>query len=183
MPVPLPSIQAILGIPGPAFVRKLTRKSHWGDASDPIEERLASALEDVFSSSEGPEYSLYQVATETDLRRVAIGMNSGRDSLTENVDLVAFLPEDLSACGITATNVIENATNCHHANRLHFNIHATREQLTGLCMNAMASERLAGRLSKGTMKCVVNAAEVDGCLAIDPASTQCDCDLDVASVI
>ena len=168
----LPTVTGTLGIPAPVFLRKLRRKSHWGAADDPIDERAVIAVREVFLTERGNTYSVYLIRTDEDLRRVAIGLNGNRDSLTEVLDLVAFLPNELQAVGISF-QATPGDTRCRFANLLHHDLKATEPQLLALCRTTMVRGRNAGRLSTGTMREVVTSAQGEQCLAALDLSPEC----------
>ena len=171
----LPSIEANLGAVPPVFVRKLTRKSHWGIAADPLAERLELAVEKVFPEQSGV-FSVFRIETDDDLRRVALAFNANRSSHIERLDLVAFTPVELRRCQISSENVPESRTPCDHANRRHYHLSATQAQLHNLCELAMTAGRQAVSLTTATMRDVVKAAEEDGCQIVssDPDG-ECIC--------
>lgn len=171
----LPGVESSLGIAPPAFVRKLTRKSHWGIAGDPLDERLNDAVEKVFPEESGV-FSVYRVDSDVDLRRIALAFNANRSSYTERLDLVAFTPDELQRCQVPAEGVPELGTRCDHANRRHCHISAMANQLRHLCELAMTAGRCAASLTTATMRDVVKAADQDGCRIVAADSTiECAC--------
>jgi hypothetical protein len=95
--VPPPTIQGALKVQGPVFVRKLARPVHWvGEEGDSLDERVKKAVKNVFRSQEEPEISIYQVSSDEELRRVAVGMNANRDSLNESLAFAVILPAELT---------------------------------------------------------------------------------------
>lgn len=172
--MPFPRLDDLLDIDPPFYVRKLYRRSNWGHADDPIAERVANAVRHAFEA-DGVTYSLYRIETDADLGRVAIGLNGNRDSLRENIDLVAFLPNELDSCGIEYGQVA-GETRCLHANRLHIDMTATRQQLADLCERAMTGGRKAVRLTKSIMRAVVDQASADSCYVVVPDGDGCACE-------
>ena len=81
----LPTVAGTLQVPTPAYVRKLRRRSDWGEPTDDQGQRIKDAVEKLFRSQAELEISIYLVNNDEDLRRVALGMNAGRDSLKEAV--------------------------------------------------------------------------------------------------
>jgi hypothetical protein len=69
--VPLPTIQETLRVSSPAYIRKLRRRSEWGEAGDDLGQRVKEAVEKVFRAQSEPEISVYLVNNDDDLRRVA----------------------------------------------------------------------------------------------------------------
>lgn len=171
----LPSVQTHLGVAPPAFVRKLTRKSHWGIAADSLERRIEEAAERVFPEH-GGVFSVFQVDSDVDLRRVALAFNANRSSNTERLDLIAFTLDELRQCQIPLESFPESGTHCDHANRRHCHISAQADQLRRLCELAMVAGRSAASLTTTTMRDVVKAARDDGCRIVTADSTvQCVC--------
>jgi hypothetical protein len=163
--VALPTVAGILQVPVPAFVRKLRRRSDWGEPTDDPAQRVKNAVDKLFRLKAEPDISVYLVSTDEDLRRVALGLNAGRDSLKEAVPIVAFLPGELKALAIQVNQTPGNLP-CAHANTLHHDIIATDEQLTQLCEAAMNGGRLAGNCSQGMMKDVINEATKENCRTV-----------------
>ncbi len=161
----LPTVAGTLQVPTPAFVRKLRRRSDWGEPSDEQAQRVKNAVDKLFRAQAEPDISVYLVNTDEDLRRVALGLNAGRDSLKEAVPFVAFLPAELQALTIQATQTPGDLP-CAHANRLHHDIIATDDQLAQLCETAMKSGRVAGNCSQGMMKDVIAEATKENCRTV-----------------
>jgi hypothetical protein len=174
--VALPTVTDTLGVPPPAFLRKLRRKSHWGAANDPLDDRVDIAVREVFLTEAAP-YSVYLIRSDQDLCRVAIGLNGNRDSLAEVLDVVAFRPSELQAVGITFQQT-PGHTRCRFANLLHHDLTATETQLRHLCRTTMQQGRNAGRFSKGTMKEIVILAQKEQCvvaLGVTPGCQVAEC--------
>jgi hypothetical protein len=146
-------------------VRKLRRRSDWGQAGDDLAQRVRDAVAKVFRSQAEPEISTYFCHSDEDLRRVALGMNAGRDKLNEPVPFVAFLLSEFEALGIQATQT-PGALPCAHANRLHYDILATDNQLGQLCETAMNDGRIAGNCSSGMMNDTIKEATKEKCRTV-----------------
>jgi hypothetical protein len=144
------------------YVRKLRRRSDWGDGVAAGPPRAQEAVEKLFLSQDDDELSIYLINNDEDLRRVALGMNAGRSSLKEAVPFIAFLPAELAAAAIEARQTPGNLP-CAHANRLHHDIVATALQLNQLCNSAMASGRRAGNCTSGMMTSAAMAGTAEGC--------------------
>ena len=156
-------------------MRKLTRKSHWGIAGDPLDERLDAAVEKVFPEEAGV-FSVFRVDSDVDLRRITLAFNANRSSYTERLDLVAFTPDELQRCEIPAASAPESGTRCDHANRRHCHISASTNQLRHLCELAMTAGRSAASLTTATMRDVVKAAEEDRChIVTADSAVECAC--------
>ena len=147
----LPSISGTLQSVAPVFVRKLRRRGDWGDEADDLTTRAINAVNKVFRTPPEPVISVYLVNCDEDLRRVALGINAGRDSLTEPVPFVAFPVAELYAVGIEIRETL-GILPCAFANRLHRDLVATDEQLEKMCEAAMRNGRMVGNCSSGMMK-------------------------------
>jgi hypothetical protein len=154
-----------LSVPAPVFIRKLRRRSDWGQPTDEQNQRVKDAVDKLFRSQQESEISVYLVSTDEDLRRIALGLNAGRGSLREAVPLIAFLPAELEKLNIQVNQTAGNLP-CSHANRLHRDIIATDDQLTELCQTAMNSGRIAGNCSPGMMKEIVDLATKENCRTV-----------------
>ena len=146
-----PTIADTLKIAPPVFIRKLGRPNHWGQPGDPLPERVKAAVQQVFRNQPQPEISIYLIATDDDLRRVAIGLNAGRSSLKEDIAFVAFTSAELQVASITLPAKTPGALKCDYANSLHHDMTATDAQLEKLCTDLMNSGRQAARCGKGVM--------------------------------
>ena len=166
----LPTVVDTLQIQAPAYVRKLRRRSDWGDPSDEPAQRAKVAVEKLFRTQSQPEISIYLISNDEDLRRVALGMNAGRDSLKESVPFVAFRSEELRTLGIEATQTPGDLP-CGHASSLHYDMIATDDQLLTLCSKAMTCGRVAANCTTGMMKEVVQEAISEGCRTAVPSGT------------
>lgn len=164
------TLQSIVGIEGPVFIRKLTRKSHWGDDSVQ-KDRLGLAVSNMFNASDST-FSFYRVETVTQLAQVAIGLNSNRDSLREQIDFVPFTEAELNGL-----RVVENKgeTACDAANKLHVDVIAQIQELSDMCEMAMINKRIARRLSKTWIDGKLNEPQLSNCHAITKAKNSCIC--------
>jgi hypothetical protein len=81
----------------------------------------------------------------------------------------------MESCGISLAPSL-GETACLGANRRHFDLYATEEQIMTLCANAMRAGRNAGRLNKSNMRPIVEKARSDGCRAVVTESPHCICD-------
>ena len=152
-----------LGLKIPFFLRKLPRKHSWGDSSTPPDQRIDEVVRIVFLRDPKP-YSLFQIATDDDLRRVTMGVNSGRDSLKEDVAYIPILPEELIAAGIPVDQSIGD-TRCHLANRLHRDIPAQEAQLRTLCRTIIEANRSVLSLKRNQLVSWETQTKAEGCLA------------------
>lgn len=151
-------------IQGPVFIRKLARASHWGQPSDPIDQRVKDAVRNVFRNQQEPAISVYRVSSDEELRRVAVGMNANRDSLGEALAFAILRPAELGQFGIQLTQT-PGDLKCAFANRLHYDAVATDQQLEDLCRALMAAGRSEGRCTGGMMKAAAQDALAEGCAA------------------
>lgn len=158
----LPTIAGILQVPTPAYVRKLRRRGDWGEPTDAPLQRVKEAVQKLFRSQAETNISIFLIDNDEDFRRVALGMNAGRDSLREAVPFVAFLPVELEAASIQATKTPGNLP-CTHANGLHYDIEASDDQLALLCKTAMQNGRIVGNCTQGMMKDVITEATNENC--------------------
>ncbi len=154
------------GFEGPLYIRKLTRKSHWGIDSDEIEHRLKTSILEVFSD-EGDVYSFFKVCSTSDIFKAAIGFNSRRSRLNEQLDVIAFTQSEFDRAGVV-TNATPGDTNCDCANANHVDVTASSEVLRQLCTAAMENRREAFRFSRTLMSEIVS--ELQTCRAISTAA-------------
>lgn len=158
----LPTILSVLKVPPPVFIRKLGRCGHWGAEDDDIVTRSNEVALKIFRGAGDLGISMYRVNTDDDLRRVVLGLNTARGSLTENVPLVGFAVAELNALHIEARLAPGNLP-CPHANSLHYDLVAADEQLADLCRSAMEKGRVASNCSQGMMKDVLDLAKKEQC--------------------
>lgn len=148
----------------PVLVRKLGRKNHWGSPEQPIGQRVSEIVSRLFAPEERP-FSLYKVSSLMELDRVALALNAGRSSLTEDLAF-AFFPEDeIVAAGIPLSNT-SGETPCQHANSLHVDADASPANLTAIVTQAIQQHRTVVTRSKGQMKEVVQRATQERCEVI-----------------
>lgn len=155
----------------PVLVRKLRRKRHWHSSAAREEEQVAEVLTNVFLFDKRP-YSLYQVGSETELDRVALALNAGRDSLSEECFFVYFTLDEAQAAGVPLSPTAGD-TPCQLVNSQHFDADATETQLRALVSRVKAAQRGVCRRSRSQMKKVVEQATQEQCLAAVPESTEC----------
>ena len=167
------TLRGLTGIEGPVFIRKLTRKSHWGDTNTEQESRLSFALSNMFCDNEGSKFSFYRAESVIELAQMAIGLNSNRGSLKEQIDFVPFSEEELSGLELVQT---PGETNCYAANKLHFDVVAKIQLLSDLCKVAMQNNRMAVRLSKNWLEKKLNEPRISNCYAITKIADKCKCD-------
>lgn len=171
----LPVLEKVLGIAGPAFIRRLPKRSDWGGPGDAIDQRVANAVTEGFFKRDTSPFSLWRVTTDEELRRAALALNSTTQSRSQKVEMVAFRPEELQQVGIVAAAEQQKPGNslCPWANRLHYDLEATRQQLEALCRLAMEAGRSAGRCTEGDMNTVLDSAKKEQCHAALDHSPGC----------
>jgi hypothetical protein len=160
------------GVPWPFLVVKLGRKRFWGTPDQPLDERLDDAVDKVFPPGDRP-FSMYRVRSEEDVLRVAVAMNAGRSSLTEDSPFVAFSEEELAQLGITRLDT-QGTTACELVNHWHLDADASPPQARQLCRLAMQGGRPVRTLTRGMLRpavdwatgnrCRAAVADTEGCL-------------------
>ena len=167
-----PALAGLARPSGPVFLREMNRKTDWGSDESPPDERVSDIIDLVFNRKTYP-YSVYLVRTDEELRRVIIGMNGGRESLTAESHFIAIRAEELDAAGIGHDHTPgEGITRCHFANSLHHDLTAENDQFKALCLALIAAVRKAATFTKGRTRAIVPEAEALGCLAV-PEATSC----------
>jgi hypothetical protein len=168
-----PSLSDIVQPPTPVYLRKLDRKTDWGSDDVPSEVRAEDVVRLVFHRNTHP-YSVYLVGSDEDLRRVIIGMNGGRQSLSSESYFIALHPGDLGVIGLRAEHTpAEGATACKFANSLHHDIVAEEPEITALCVHLFRDGRRVRYFSKGRTKLLIPEAEAIGCHAAVKNSPGC----------
>jgi hypothetical protein len=168
-----PALADIVQPSSPVYLRKLDRKADWGSDETPQAERATDAVRLVFDPRTYP-YSVYRVQSDEDLRRVIIGMNGGRQSLSAESYFLALYPEDLAAVGIHADHSPRaGITRCRYANFLHHDLSASDDQALALCLHLIKRGRKVVYFSKGRTTLIIAAAEAEGCYAAVEQSPGC----------
>lgn len=163
-------IKSVLGVDPPCYVRKVDSRGNWGAPEDEPSERLNTAMTKVFGD-EWESFSIYEVADPADLSRVAVGMNSRRDSLIEKIFLLGFEKSELGHLSVVET---PGDTKCAHANDCHREVRpGDPDALEAVVSTMMEDGRNVGTLTKGMMRDAVAAAETDGCAATGAAECVC----------
>ena len=159
-----------LGIDGEVFLRKLLRKHSWGSPDADPEERVKSAVDEIFLQDDLP-YSLFRVASDEELRRAILGFNSGRTSLRSDVAWLLIRPDEFDDFGITPIKS-PGDTKCRFANDLHFDIIADQTRLESLCRQIMTTNRPILSLRKSHLEPWISQARDESCLS-HPDSVEC----------
>ncbi len=174
-PAAIPTVENILGISAPVLVRKINRARHWDNTNSSLDDKL-EYVDDVFLPDEHDTYSLYLVKSDVDLHRVAIGFNSLRGSLFEDLHLLGFKIDEIEQSDMVWSLHRDDATLCFGANKLHVNVVASRDSVRLLCRLALQASRERGRLNKGKMKTLARLVGDHGCRAVEKTSNSCECD-------
>lgn len=150
----LPTLQDVLGLTGPLLLRRIAKRSDWGDADDPLDVRIAHAIQQAFLKKDTSPFSFWNVSSYEELRRVALALNSTTQSRTQKVELLAFKAQEFQDVGIDISPARQTPGNtlCPFANRLHFDLEATSPQLEQLCRMAIQAGREVQRCTEGTME-------------------------------
>ena len=164
------TLDETIGLPGPIYLRKLRRKADWGSDATPIASRVADVVEVVFLRDPNP-YSLFRVETDEELRRIVIGLNGGRPSLTIDSDFVPLLLTDLIDAGVEPKPAL-GETLCGIANLLHYDLRATPHQLACVCHAVIKQQRRMVHISKSMLRPLAEQARKDGCRVV-PDSQGC----------
>ena len=167
-----PTVAGTLKVQAPVFIRKLRRGNDWGQPGDPMPERVELAVQQIFRNQPEAEISIYVVSSDDDLCRIAIGINAGRDSLSESMTFLVFTKSELDAAGISAPAKTPGNLKCDYANALHFDMTATDAEIIQFCANLMAAGRAAARCTEGAMKAASKLAIAENCKSV-PNITQC----------
>ena len=164
----------VAGLNLPVFLRKIDRKGDWGHDVDSVEQRLGQAVSKIFHGCESC-FSVYTAASVDDLRAIVVGLNSGRQSSSQQIDFLAFTADEIQTTGIRLVQTA-GETDCHRANRLHLDAHFRDTiDLLRLCKFAMDSKRVSFRISRGDAKQIFDTANEDGCGAV-VAPPHCGCE-------
>ncbi len=169
----LPILEKVSGIAAPVFLRRLSKRGDWGSPEDAMDQRVAHVVGEGFLKRDKSPFSFWLVKNNEELRRVALALNSTTVSSTQKVEVIAFRPAELQEAGITAPLQTPGNSPCPWANRLHFDLDATPQQLETLCRLAMKAGRMAGRCTEGEMKTVLELAKEDQCHAAIDNSPGC----------
>jgi hypothetical protein len=168
-----PSLTDIVQPPTPVYLRKLARKTDWGSEDADPEARAEDVVRLVFPRDSHP-YSVYLVRSDEELRRVIIGMNGGRQSLSSESYFIALQPGDLQASGLTAMHTPDDGvTACRFANSLHHDLVASENAIASLCILLFSSHRQVQYFSKGRTRLLIAEAEAIRCNAATKNSTGC----------
>ena len=157
----------------PAYIRKLDKKSTWGDYTDGLDERVIEAVDGVFPAKES-RYSFYLARSDEELRRIVVALNGFRLRPNDKIDFIAFTEDELTIAGITIDELPGN-TECKAANLLHVDVHANaHSNFSSLCQNAFSVSRDAFRVSKPEAKSMWQELNKYGCEAIN-GNSDCPC--------
>ena len=163
--------QRVVNLVPPIFVRKVDRRSHWRNDSNG--NAIQSTLGKVFPEGNGA-VSMFRVETCEDFFRVAIGLNSYRSSLTEELFLLCISNDELQNSGLDFHPAI-GKTKCEHANQCHFNIVFHGDRFSHLIRMLVNSQRELLKLNKKMMGRAENQATLIGCRATNSCLNICEC--------
>ena len=165
----MPAQLAETGYPfaGPVFLRKLPRKNSLGDPNSSAEERAGEVARSIFLSDPKP-YSVFLVSTAEEFRRVCIGYNGGRTSLTSELYWLPLLGADLTACGLQ-TQSSPGETRCDFANQRHHDIDGDEEKVRQLCRRIIEQQISCCQVRKSQLTTWVEIAKAENCLAVQSA--------------
>lgn len=158
-------------VPDPPFyVRKIDRSGWWSETGGLSEREIAGK---VFPPEEDGAVSVFRVENEVDLRRVAIGLNSRRSSLHEELVLLPIRPDELKEIPLRKTL---GDTLCLHANNCHYDaVFGDEGAAVALVRALRARGRSVRKLKSKEMKSHSEEAERDGCRATSSVRPQCVC--------
>lgn len=157
----------------PIFVRKVTRRHHWrGDEAMTNDERVEHAAAAVFTN-DGGRVSVFKVDNAEDFHRIAIGLNSGRGSLKEQLDILGITSADIEASGLRLEKT-EGETACLHANERHYDLIYDEAAIEWLVRHLIEQGRLDHRYKK-QMERAAHAALAIGCRATESTLPNCLC--------
>jgi hypothetical protein len=154
----------------PAFLRKITRKSHWDNALRDCDHQTASA---VFVEEDNST-SVYLVHDDVELRRIAVAMNEYKKSKKEQVNLLAIRPSELKQIGVQPRQT-PGAFSCHLAKGLHHDLELDQQAAIALSRVLIQAQREATRCTEGNMTRALAVSEAEGCFSVNPESRSCAC--------
>ncbi len=154
----------------PFFLRKIARPTPWVQAlasGDPSSVR-------AFLLEPDGKVSLWLVQNDVALRRVAIAVNEGRDSLQERITFLPILPIELESVGIKLAQT-PGETNCEAARVLHFDASISEDASSQMVQMVLRAKRSVGTCTRGQMTKAIDDAQNDGCFAVVEDSLACRC--------
>jgi len=155
-----PSLDQWQGAVEPIFLRKLDRPSVWTKAQDGEPEAAIFAL-----FEESGDTSLWRIQEKHDLRRVAIAINGGRESLTEKLSFLPILQSELDKLEIQLSSE-DGDTPCLAARKLHLNAATQKQHATTLVEMLLGENRGLIKCSPGQMKRAKEQAMNEGCQVV-----------------
>lgn len=159
------------GVSGRCYLRKVDRGGDWGEGSS-LESRIELIIEKVFDNlQEG--VSVYMAESSNDVRRIAIAINSTRESPREKIRLLALSELDLEGFDLMPT---PGDTSCNRADVLHRDIQVShREEFCRLVERLLGEGRKPKNFSQNKMAFALELAEKEGCEALPGAEDDRDC--------
>ncbi len=168
------SPEELAGLKYPFYVRKLDKRSRWGHKTDEIEERKRSVCKAIFDPAK-TLFSLYQIHSDEDLKRVTIALNASRERLNDQVDYVAFKASEINFADINIIEESPGETDCVAANNLHVDVEgANGLRFLALCSAAIDANREAFRITRSNAKRMAEEMRNYGCLVF-AEGTSCKC--------
>lgn len=159
----------------PAYVRMVARPSVWKKAKDEGDIAAATSL---FIDDRHDSTSLYYVKNNTDLRRVAVGLNAirspDRPSKPQRAIFLPVLTRDLKTAGI-APSKTQGGTRCEFANSVHFDIELTQEDAERLIQPMLRRSVPLARYNPTKMRSAIEKSKTDGCPAVTDREESCEC--------
>lgn len=159
----------------PLYIRKVPRRRHWrGDDGMSADDRVKNAVSRVFPSDEG-RVSVFRVENAIDLCRVVIGLNSGRGSLAEQLELLGITSSDLESAGVSVEQT-PGDTACIHANAHHYDLIHDDAAIERLVRLLVENGRQDHRYKRHQMKLAAETALAIGCRATESELPSCECE-------
>ncbi len=172
----LTSCPGLSSLSGLIYLRKVANRSVLGEANLPILERAESVAQAIFFSDHYETYSLFSVCDDDSLRRVCIGYNGGRNSLTSDIHWMIFTQAEVASSGVTL-NPTFGGTWCRYANGRHFDLSSNRNAIIALCQRALLRPGpTLLSVSKAVIRPWAEQAQTERCLAAVRVPHHCSID-------
>lgn len=167
----LERVRGLWDIDHPFFVRKIIRPTPWR------EKKIEEILDRDFRL-EGA-ISLFHVTADSDIPRICMALNAGRDSLTEYIFLIAIQRKELPSASFEIRNAF-GRTPCTFANRLHVDLLVNgRDPLRVLVEGILQSGRSPKKVTSSVMKDILAFCRSDGChVVVEPTDDPCACEVE-----
>jgi hypothetical protein len=167
----------------PLFVRKIDRAGHWRATNDAGEDRRPQASQDVFPCDDDGTVSVFLASSEADLDRIAMGLNSRRASLSEELRLLTFTKDEALQAGIEF-GASTGDTLCRFTNQVHYGLRHDVVAMSLLTNRLFAESRQLVKFSKNKMKVAADAALRENCHAHPArlAAHRCRCEIECLKI-